>query len=145
MVNSGSEPAYKRVARMLENWIVAGEDGYGPGWVLPTADRLARELGYGPRTIRDAYAILAEMGLVTIRRGYGTQVRTPREREIIEVPPGTSITARMPTFAEVDDWQLEPGVPMLVADGRAWPADRFELRVSDDSEPPPTPEGGNGK
>lgn len=126
-----SEPAYRRLARALEARIHRGEPGYEPGWALPTVERLARERGYGVDTVREAYGLLAHMGLVTIRQGYGVVVRTGRDREIITVPAGSTVRARMPTFAEQDEWGLEPGVPMLVVGDRAWPADRYEVVVGD--------------
>lgn len=124
-----SEIAWRRAARMLEGWILADEAGYGPGWVLPGADRLARELGCGLRSVREACTQLAAMGLITIRHGYGCTVRTERKRDVIEVPAGTVVSSRMPTFAEQDQWGIEPGVPMLVAGKQAWPGDRYEVRV----------------
>lgn len=130
-----SEPTHRRLARDLEARIHRQEHGWGPGWVLPPVDRLARQLGHGPDTVADAYRLLTHMGLVTTRRGYGAVVRTPRDREVVHLPAGTTVDARMPTFAEQDDWGLEPGVPMLVADGRAWPADRFRLVVGDEAAP----------
>jgi DNA-binding FadR family transcriptional regulator len=133
VIDSGDDPAYVRVARMLESWIRAREPGYGPGWVLPTEDRLARELGLGRRTVGAAYRLLANMGVLTIRSGYGATVRAEPQREIITVPPGTVVHARMPTFAELDEWQLDPGTPVLVVGEAVYPADRFEIR-SDDPE-----------
>lgn len=118
------------MARTVEQRILDHEPGYRPGYILPAAERLARELGLGVDTVRDAYRLLATMGLVTIRHGYGAEVRTEREREVIIVPADTALMARMPTFAEMDRWQLDPGVPMLVAGEDAWPADRYEVRVA---------------
>lgn len=131
MIDSTSgEAAYRQVARELERRIHARAEGYGPGWVLPAAEHMAREMSLGVDAIRDAYQLLAAMGLVTLRRGYGAQVRTEREREVIIVPPGTTVLARMPTFAETDRWSMEQGVPMLVAGEEAWPADRYEVQVA---------------
>lgn len=124
-------PAYRRLAREWERCIHDQVDGYGPGHVLPPADRYSHELGVGADTVREAYALLEAMGLVSIRQGYGVTVRSQREREVVHVPAGTSVEARMPTFAEADEWSLEPGVPMLVAGDQAWPADRYELVVGD--------------
>jgi DNA-binding transcriptional MocR family regulator len=125
---------------MLEQRIHNAEPGYGPGWVLPSAADLARELALGVDTITRAYRQLTQMGLVTLRERYGAVVREQRPRESVRLPAGTTVTARMPTLAEVDQWQLDPGVPMLTAAGPAWPADRFELFVGD-SEPPPANTG----
>lgn len=113
---------------MLEQLILMREPGYQPGWVLPAAPALARELGLGDETVLGAYHLLANRGLLTIRQGYGATVREPREREVIHVAPGSTVAARMPTFAEIDEWDLEPGVPMLVVDGRAYPGDRYVVR-----------------
>lgn len=127
-----AESAHRRLARDLDQRIRRGDPGYGPGWVLPSAARLARQHGVGVDTAEAAYALLANMGLVVTRRGYGVQVRPERDRETVHLPPGTVVTARMPTFAELDEWQLDPGVPMLaVDDGRAWPADRYQLAVGE--------------
>ena len=50
------------------------------------------------------------------------------------VPAGAKIEARMPTFAEIDEWGLEPGVPVLVVDGVPYPADRVRLVVAGDDD-----------
>lgn len=140
MIDSSEEPPWLQVARLLEHRIHTQTHGYGPGWVLPPAGKLARELGLGDVTVARAYRLLAHLGLVTLRPGYGATVRQQRDRTIIHLPAGTTVTARMPTLAEQDSWQLDAGVPMLIADGQAWPADRYEL-VAGDSEPPPADQG----
>lgn len=136
------EPVYRQLARVLEHRIRAQQAGYGHGSVLPTTRELSRELGHGREAITDALALLEHLGLLTRRQGYGAQVREPREREVVHVPAGATVEARMPSLAEVDLWELEPGVPMLVVDGRAYPADRYELWMGDDGEPPPAPTAG---
>lgn len=130
MVEGDGKLSQQQVARMLEQMILMQEPGYQPGWVLPSAASLARTLGLGEETVLGAYHVLANHGLVTLRRGYGAEVRAKRKREVIEVPVGSVVTARMPTFAEIDEWDLQPGVPMLVIGDQAWPADRFEIRTS---------------
>lgn len=119
---------------MLEHRILNEEPGYGPGWVLPPAPELARGLGLGPRTVRDAYRLLATMGLVYSRSGYGATVRTPRDdMQVITAPAGTVVETRMPTFDEMDRWGLEPGTPMLVVDGQPYPGDRYVIRFATES------------
>lgn len=134
------EPAYRMVAREYEHRIRTQQPGYGPGHVMPNLRQLMRESGYGRDTIVSAQKLLEDIGLLTRRRGYGALVREHREREIVHAPAGAEIHARMPTLAELELWDLDPGVPMLVVDGRAYPGDRFELRAGD-SEPPSAPEG----
>lgn len=124
-----AESAHRRLARDLEQRIHRQDHGYGPGWVLPSAARLARQHAVGVDTAEAAYALLAHMGLVVARRGYGVAVRSPRDRETVHLPPGTVVTARMPTLAEQDQWGLPPGVPMLVAGDQVWPADRYQILV----------------
>lgn len=130
MINPGSgEAVYRQVARLLEERIDREAE---PGYLLPPAEQLAREFGLGTDTIRDAINLLVHMGRVSLRRGYGPVVRTPRKREVIKVSPGTVVSARMPTFDEIDEWQMEPGFPMIIVDGRAYPADRYEARADDE-------------
>lgn len=122
---------------MLEYSIRTSQHGYQPGWVLPSTHSLARQLATGVDTIKDAYRLLENLGLVTVKSRYGAVVRgEPRERRTITVPPGTVVTARMPALAEVDRWQLDPGIPMLEVDGQAWPADRYEIKVEGSETPP---------
>lgn len=95
-------------------------------------------------TVRDAYQLLTHLGVLSLRRGYGAVVRQRRVRGVVRLPAGTTVTARMPTLAEVDLWELDPGVPVLCAGDEVWPGDRVELVVGGgdaDGEPPPTPEG----
>lgn len=136
MITPGAgEAVYRQVARALEAEARHG----GPGYLFPAATQLARQYGLGVDTVRDAYQLLTHLGVLSLRRGYGAVVRSQREREQIRLPAGTVVTARMPTLDEVDAWELDPGVPVLEAGGEVWPADRVELVVGTDGEPPPTP------
>lgn len=123
-----AEPAYLQVARLLAERIDQEWPGYTPGHQLPSIASMARQMALGIDAIRDAYQLLVSMGILSSRQGYGAVVRPKREREVIHAPPDATVETRMPTFVEIDEWDLEPGVPMLVVDGRAYPGDRYVVR-----------------
>lgn len=68
--------AWRRIADALAASIEQGE--YGPGDTLPASVALAERYGVHRHTVRQAFRHLAERGLVTVSRGRGTQVTTPR-------------------------------------------------------------------
>lgn len=131
----GGEAAYLRVAADLRAQIADGR--LAPGEKLPSAPTLAHHYGVGTDTVRDALAQLSNQGLVVTRQGYGTRVREQQERIPVTVPRHLStgapvqIGSRMPTEAEVEAWDILPGVPMLTAGDLSWPADRFVLVFAD--------------
>jgi DNA-binding GntR family transcriptional regulator len=134
VVDSG-EPAYARVAADIRAQIIDGR--VAPGQRLPSEPDLARHYRVGVDTIRDALAILRNQGLVVTRQGYGTRVREERERVRVVVPRNLAdggpveIGSRMPSEAEIEEWDIPPGVPVLTAGRLSWPADRFVLVWAD--------------
>lgn len=119
-------PAYEQVADTLRARIA--DRTYPPGQPLPSEPDLAAEFGSGKDTVRDALALLVNEGLLVTRRGYRAIVRETPQREQVTVPPGASITARMPTPAERRELGIDgPGIPVLIVGDRMYPADRAEL------------------
>lgn len=123
----GGMAVYRQIAGILRARIGQGE--YPPGHVLPSEHHLAVEFGVGRDSIRDALAALRAEGLIETRRGYRSRIREPRERVQVEIAPGDTVTARMPTPEERVERDVFEGVPMLVVGDRAYPADRYELVV----------------
>lgn len=68
--------AWRRIADALAASIEQGE--YEPGDTLPASVALAERYGVHRHTVRQAFRHLAELGLVTVSRGRGTQVTAPR-------------------------------------------------------------------
>lgn len=119
-------PAYEQVADILRARIADGT--YPAGAQLPSEPELAAEFGSGKDTIRDALALLVNEGLLVTRRGYRARVRETPDREQVTIPPGASITARMPTPQERRDLGIDgPGIPVLIVGDRMYAADRVEL------------------
>jgi GntR family phosphonate transport system transcriptional regulator len=75
---AGAEPgtAWRRIAETLATAIANGD--YSPGDTLPASVVLAERYGVHRHTVRQAFRHLADQGLVTVVRGRGTQVTTPR-------------------------------------------------------------------
>ncbi|QRQ85441.1 GntR family transcriptional regulator [Cupriavidus oxalaticus] len=70
--NAGGVTRYRQLASVLRHKIVAGE--YPVGFQLPTVEQLAQAYGIAKVTVRQAYALLTEEGLITSQRGRGTHV-----------------------------------------------------------------------
>ena len=70
-------PVYRQIADELEREIATGI--LRPGEALPALRVLATDLRINPNTVQQAYKLLSLRGLVEVRRGQGTFVRTTRE------------------------------------------------------------------
>lgn len=88
---------------------------------------MADEHDVGRDTVRDAMQALRNDGLIDSRRGYRSRVRKPVPRERRPLSPGDRVIARMPTPEEREEHDMSEGVPVVVVDGTAYPADRFEF------------------
>lgn len=72
-LNPRSEPVSHLVARRLLDHIF--EQGPMPGARLPSERELARQLGVGRSTVREALKSLGFLGLLEVRQGDGTYIR----------------------------------------------------------------------
>ncbi|MGC4787451.1 GntR family transcriptional regulator [Micromonospora sp. DT178] len=104
-------PVYVQLADLLRQRIESGE--FGSGTTLPSETRLTQEYGIGREAVRMAISLLRSEGLVSTVRGHGTHVRETPVRRPVEVPPGATVVARMPTGEERRSMQLDEGVPVL--------------------------------
>ncbi|MFI2577671.1 GntR family transcriptional regulator [Streptomyces rochei] len=125
-------PLHRQLAAALRARITAGE--WPPGALLPPAARIGYDYGVGKATVQAAVTALRAEGVVDVERGVGIRVRVQAEREIVSVPRGALIDARMPTPAERRDLDIPEGVPVQVVTlgGRVrgvHPADRVTLRL----------------
>ncbi|HES57990.1 MAG TPA: PLP-dependent aminotransferase family protein, partial [Firmicutes bacterium] len=65
-------PLYKQIINLVSGWIKSGD--LPPGAALPSIRQLARDLGIGQITVRQAYDELTGRGLLVSRKGSGTFV-----------------------------------------------------------------------
>lgn len=122
---------YEQIAAVLRDEIVSG--ALQPGQKMPSETTLEQQYQVSRITIRRATAILRNEGLVVVRRGHGGYVRDELQRQDLNVPAGTVITARMPTLAERAEHGIGEGVPVFAVtaeDGAVvvYPADRWQVR-----------------
>lgn len=80
--------AWRRIADDLAGSI--GKGKYAAGDTLPAATALAERYGVHRHTVRQAFRHLAELGLVTVSRGRGTQVSARR----VPYPLGRRVSMR---------------------------------------------------
>jgi DNA-binding transcriptional MocR family regulator len=65
-------PLYKQIIEVVLSWINSGD--LPPGAAMPSIRQLARDLGIGQITVRQAYDELTGRGLLVTRKGSGTFV-----------------------------------------------------------------------
>lgn len=65
-------PIYKQVVSQIEQKIISGE--YAPGFLLPSMNELSAELDISKETIKKAYSILRDKGVIEPRQGKGFYV-----------------------------------------------------------------------
>ena len=76
-----SIPVYKQVISQIEQKIISGQ--YQPGFQLPSMNELAADLEISKETIKKAYTILRDKGVIEPRQGKGFYVRgTGEERPL---------------------------------------------------------------
>lgn len=124
-------PVVRQVVDLLRQRVQSGE--WQPGASLPAEKDLAHEYGVGIDTLRDALAALRAEG--TVRGGgRGRRAMVPPKVQLRWVPlrPGETLTARMPTMPEREQYNIPEGVPLLVvrtgATEAIYPADQFQIR-----------------
>lgn len=113
--------------------IASGE--WQPGSLLPASPRLMHEYEVGRATVQTALAALRAEGLIDMEPGIGVRVRVQHERQVVPVPRGAYVDARMPTPAERAELDIPEGVPVQVVTvgGRVrgvYPSDRVRLSTS---------------
>lgn len=124
-------PVVRQVVDLLRQRVQSGE--WQPGASLPAERDLAHEYGVGIDTLRDALAALRAEG--TIRAGgRGRRAMVPPKVQLrsVLIRPGETLTGRMPTALEREQYHIPEGVPLLVvrtsAGEAVYPADQYQFR-----------------
>lgn len=86
---------YVQLASVIRQKIAANE--WLVGTALPTVDAFARELGIARVTVRQAYGLLVQEGLITSERGRGTRVTAS------PVSAGNEVRAAINDWLDVPD------------------------------------------
>lgn len=108
-----------QLARIIRDRAIGGT--WELGARMPSENDLVAEFGVNRETARSAMRLLADEGLVMIRRGMGTYLVALPPRRELHLHDGDTIEARIPGPDERRDLGLPPGTPVLVitrADGR---------------------------
>ena len=70
-------PVYKQVISQVEQKIISGE--FAPGYQLPSMNELASDLEISKETVKKAYAIMRDKGVIEPRQGKGFYVKGVNE------------------------------------------------------------------
>jgi DNA-binding transcriptional regulator YhcF (GntR family) len=116
ILEPGSElPLFIQVAYLAYGVIAARR--MPAGTPLPSEPSLAARWGISRETVRKAFSLLHEQGIVDTRRGVGHFVTFEPQMRRVQVQPGTRIYARPPTPQERADLISTPwGNPVLVVE-----------------------------
>lgn len=72
-----SQPIWSQIENEIRRLIAIGR--LAPGAAVPSVRELSKELRVNPGTVQKAYQVLCDAGLLAVRRGEGTFVKsTPR-------------------------------------------------------------------
>lgn len=71
--SSTSVPVYKQVVSQIEQKVISGE--YPAGYLLPSMNELSAELDISKETIKKAYSVLRDKGVIEPRQGKGFYVK----------------------------------------------------------------------
>ncbi|MFC0006967.1 GntR family transcriptional regulator [Micromonospora siamensis] len=104
-------PVYVQLADLIRERIESGS--LPAGAPVGTELQLSQEHGIGRDAVRMAISLLRSEGLVTTTRPMGTRVRETPTRRQVELAPGATVVARMPSGKERRAMQLDEGVPIL--------------------------------
>ncbi|MEU5940683.1 GntR family transcriptional regulator [Micromonospora sp. NPDC047548] len=104
-------PVYVQLADLLRERIESG--ALPAGSTVGSETRLMQEYGIGRDAVRMAISLLRSEGLVSTSRSQGTRVRETPQRRPVELSPGATVIARMPSGTERRTMQLDEGVPVL--------------------------------
>ena len=88
-------PVYQQIVDQVSDAVARGT--LKPGDKLPAVRRLAAELVVNPNTVARAYTLLEQSGLVATKKGSGTFVSDPRNRQR-DVANMNLLTERMDTL-----------------------------------------------
>lgn len=76
-------PVYKQVISQVEQKIISGE--FAPGYHLPSMNELAADLEISKETVKKAYAILRDKGVIEPRQGKGFYVKGINEERPLRI------------------------------------------------------------
>jgi DNA-binding GntR family transcriptional regulator len=128
---SRKRPLYRRVADDIRTAIADGT--LRPGQLLPPERALSERYDVSLVAVRAGLAVLRGEGLIVTERGKGSRVRETAELVALKIPPGATITTRMPTEPERQRLGIAEGTPILVVEheGRTelLPGDRFAIET----------------
>ncbi|MFE5037864.1 GntR family transcriptional regulator [Streptomyces sp. NPDC056683] len=120
-------PTAKEIAAEFREKITGPNREYDPGDQLPTARKLAKDLGVQLMTVQSAYGQLRDEGLVLTQQGRGTFVRDPSIPLGTEPGSSPAFTALSAELSSIHDALRLLGERL----------DRLEQLVGDDTPPSP--------
>jgi DNA-binding transcriptional regulator YhcF (GntR family) len=76
-------PVYKQVISQIEQKIISGE--FAPGYQLPSMNELASDLDISKETVKKAYTIMRDKGVIEPRQGKGFYVKGVNEERPLRI------------------------------------------------------------
>jgi DNA-binding FadR family transcriptional regulator len=105
---------YRQLAAEIREQILSGV--LAPGQRLLSEKTLAQTYQVSRDTVRRSMIVLRTEGLIVVEPGRVARVREAVAMETVEIQPGSTLTIRMPTAAEVRERGLPQAVPVAVVE-----------------------------
>lgn len=96
--HESGERVYLQIARIIRDQIISGELPVGAQ--VPSGSQMKQQWGVNRLTGAQAVDELRKAGLVVTRPGVGSFVAATPELRVVDLLPGDTVTARMPTEEE---------------------------------------------
>jgi DNA-binding transcriptional regulator YhcF (GntR family) len=110
--HESGERVYLQIARIIRDRIISGELPVGAQ--VPSGSQMKQQWGVNRLTGAQAVDELRKAGLVVTRPGVGSFVATTPELRAVDLLPGDTVTARMPTEEERETLGTAFLTPVLI-------------------------------
>lgn len=126
--HESGERVYLQIARIIRDQIISGELPVGAQ--VPSGSQMKQQWGVNRLTGAQAVDELRKAGLVVTRPGVGSFVAATPELRVVDLLPGDTATARMPTEEERETLGTVFLTPVLIVTRSGGAVEPYDAAVT---------------
>jgi DNA-binding transcriptional regulator YhcF (GntR family) len=126
--HESGERVYLQIARIIRDQIISGELPVGAR--VPSGSQMKHQWGVNRLTGAQAVEELRKAGLVVTRPGVGSFVAAAPELRVVDLLPGDTVTARMPTGEERETLGTTFLTPVLIVTRSGGEVEPYDAAVT---------------